>query len=358
MRTMKTLNATVIAMASAVSFSNVAGCPQSPDVDPIPQPLPQPLPQPQPQPQAKPLSPRLFVTGLGSNNLQAFGNPQLLNGNVSASGNLAGAQTQLVQPSDLAVTDDGLMIVSNFGGNSLTFYKDAESINGNIEPAKNISGAATGIVAPNAVQWDRATDSLFVADNNAAGRLKLFADISDPGTVGNVPPLHTIVNADVTAPHAISLTAAGTLYVANAPAALAQRGIIVFEKALTLNGTVSASRIIRSAVFNTAVPFDVQVTADDTMYVVTLDNRVHTFKGASTLNGTVTPDATLTVTGASFRSIAVDKAGTGYVVLQAAVPGVLVFDNIKSLNGTFTPDRTIAGNQTQITLPWGTYLWE
>lgn len=358
MRSFSKLGAPLMALAASVSMFNIAGCPQMPDPEPIPQPLPQPQPQPRPLPQAKPSSPRLFVGGLGSNSMQTFTNPGLLNGNLPPSANLAGAQTLLAQPSDMAVTDDGLMIVSNFAGNSLTFYADAEALNGNIEPAKNISGPATGITAPNAIAWDDATDGLFVADNNAAARIKLFAKVSDPGSVGNVAPLHAINSAEVNAALGLSLANTGALYVANGPAAIAQRGIIVFEKALTLNGTVSASRVIRSPIFNTAVPMDVQVTADDTMYVVTLDNRVHTFKQASSLNGTVMPDATLTVTGASFRAIAVDRFGTGYVTLQAAVPGVLVFDQIATRNGTFAPDRTIAGNQTQITLPWGIYFWE
>ncbi len=90
----------------------------------------------------------------------------------------------------------------------------------------------------------------------------------------------------------------------------------------------------------------------------TNDNRVFTFKSASTLNGQVAPDAILTVTGASLRQIAVDRAGTGYLTNQAAAASVLVFDNIATLNGTFNADRTIAGNQTQITSPFGIYLWE
>lgn len=362
MRSFKKLSAAVFSLAATVAISNVAGCPNQGDViqdipptNPIPNPTPQ-TPDPQtPTPPAKPLAPKLFVTGITTQSLQSFSNPALLNGNVAPLDNLAGAQTELAAPYDIAVTADGLMVVSNHVGNSLTFFADADSINGNQKPLKNISGAATQISAPRGLAWDAATDGLFVSDVNIASPIKLFGKISEASTLGNIAPLHSIQSPDIKTPMGISLSKSGALYVANAQTPNAT--VAVFENAVNVNGTVSANRVISSPAFGTFSLQDVQVTADDTMYVLTLGNQVHVFKGASTLNGAVMPDSTLTV-AASLRAIAVDKFGVGYLTDQSATPRVLVFDSIASRNGTFTADRQIGGNLTQIASPWGIFLWE
>lgn len=345
---------------AGLAVASIAGCPSESALDSVIDPLggqPAPVIPPVVAPPVvapKPAAPMLLVAGILSKSVQGFANPGILNGNQAPFENLSGAQTQLVNPFELLVTDADTLIVSDQTG-KIFFYDDAEALNGNIEPSRNISGLATGFATPSALAWDPASDMLFVSNFSLTAQIKMFADVSDPQTQGNLAPSQQITSADLNIPFGLALSPAQTLYVAN----LGAPTIAVFENATQINGTVSASRVIRSPAAGVSVPLDLHLSADDTLYVIYSDKRVFVYRNAATLNGAgVMPDSILTPTGAvSVNGIAVDAAGTGYLVDNSG-KAVLVYDDLATRNGAFAPDRTISGDLTQLTTPLRAFIWE
>ena len=107
-----------------------------------------------------------------------------------------------------------------------------------------------------------------------------------------------------------------------------------------------------------ADPVDVFVDRVDNLYVLDTDGRIFVFDNARELAGTVVPDRTITVNGASLLvAIAVDSADTGYIS-DGAGNAVYSYDGISTLNGNRIPDRTIAGDNTNLSSPTGLFLVE
>jgi hypothetical protein len=80
------------------------------------------------------------------------------------------------------------------------------------------------------------------------------------------------------------------------------------------------------------------------------------FENASTRNGNIMPDVSLTVSGAgTLTAVAVDSNGVGYIV-DSLANAVYSYDNIAARNGTFAPDRTLKGASTQLNKPIRVFL--
>ena len=110
--------------------------------------------------------------------------------------------------------------------------------------------------------------------------------------------------------------------------------------------------------FAGATLWDVFIDDDDNMFVVDADGFIYTFNNASSLNGNIAPNFTLTVPGSTgLTAIAVDSSGTGYLV-DINADAVFSYDNIATQNGTVTPDRTIQGANTQLDEPIRVFLTE
>lgn len=309
-----------------------------------PTPTPSPTPTPTPTPQA-----RLFIANFNGNNVTSYSDPATVNGNIAPEANLAGAQTQLTNPSDIVVNNNGSLIASNFGTPSITSYDNAP-VNGNVAPDGNVQGAATLLAQPVTLTINTGQDLLFVADLGADDILVFQGTANNFN--GNLAPVRTIDSADLNDPLGINFGANDDLYAANN----GTNNVAVFANASTLNGTVNATRIITSGVFTNL--FDVFIDDNDTMYVVDTTGFIFTFNNASTLNGNVAPDFTLTVQGATaITAIAVDSNNTGYIV-DNTDNAVYSYDNIGTLNGTVAPDRTIQGAQTQLDNPIRVFLTE
>lgn len=296
----------------------------------------------------------LFVANFTGNNITGYANPGEANGNVAPTINLAGAQTQVQNPWDVVVDNAGSLVVVNHTVNRLSFFTGAATANGNREPARLIQGAATQMNGPNGIAHAPESDVLFVANAaGAPGRVNVFDGASQAGTLGNLAPARAILSNDIAGPFALSFSLDGSLYVANTTT----KTVSVFANAVTLNGTVPASRIISSPAF-VAAPLDVKVALDDTMFVLIGGNKVAMFLNSSTLNGAVQPDALLTITGASGAiGIEVDSVGRGYICDQGQ-QAVFIYDALITRNGTFAPDRTIKGVSTQLGGPFHMFLSE
>lgn len=294
----------------------------------------------------------MFIANFVGDNVTSYANPDTVNGNIPPDTNLAGAQTQLDNPSDIVVNTENKLLASNFTGNSITSYNNADQANGNLAPNGNVQGAATQLLDPTSLAFNGGQDLLFVADVMSDDILVFQGTAGNFN--GNLAPVRTIQSADLNNPFGINFGANDDLYVANNGTA----NIAVFANASNLNGNVNATRLITSASFVGANLFDVAVDQNDTMYVVDANGFIYTFNNASTLNGNVDPDFTLDVLPAvAITAIAVDTNNTGYIV-DNANNAVYSYNNIGTINGAVNPNRTIQGDQTQLFGPIRVFLDE
>ncbi len=262
-------------------------------------------------------------------------------------------------PVDVVVNSAGSLIVANYGGFSITAYASAATANGNFAPARNVQGPATGLTGasghPATLALDEADDLLFVGRvDGASPAILVYANAST--VTGNAAPTRTITTAGVmTRPAGIKLDSHGNLYVVNN----VTDTVLVYANAANLNGNVAPTRTIRGnpAFVN---PLDIFVDGNDNLYVLSngAAKAVDIFNNASTLNGIVSPNFTLTISGAlALSGITTDSGGRGYIIDWFANK-VYSYDNIASRNGTLSPDRTIAGSNTQFNGPVRLFLRE
>jgi hypothetical protein len=309
-----------------------------------------------PPPPPPPPAPVLLIANFIGNNVVGYdiSDPQNINGNIAPDANLQGGQTQLNAPSDIVVDAGGSLLASNFNTPSVTGYPNAvdlSGINGNVAPTRNVQGAATQLFQPTSLAVNTQNDLLFVA-NIGDDFIRVYADASTNAFNGNLAPIRSISSVNMNNPFGINFGANDDLYVANN----ALNNVAVFAGASNLNGNVAATRILTNAAF--ANLYDVFVDPNDTLFVVNAGGTIHIFNNASTRNGAVAPDFTLTVQGAAFlTAIAVDSAGVGYIVDNVA-NAVYSYDNIATRNGTLPPDRTLQGANTQLSGPIRVFLLE
>ena len=312
---------------------------------------------------AAPLPDVLFIAGYVGNNITSYQDPHTVNGNIAPDTNLATSSTQLNAPTDIVVDAAGALLVTNLTAvpPSITVYNDAISANGSFAPNRNVSGAATGLVGPVSLAVDTTNDLVFVANITPTDNILVYTGASTAAFTGNLAPTRTIAttgSGDINDIRGINLDGNDNLYIAN----FGTGNVLVFANASALNNTnATPTRIINSGDFAGAAIWDVYVDSGDRMYVVDGTGRVLTFNNASTLNGTVSANGILTVPGSALlTAIAVDPAGTGYIV-DATVPGggaIYSYDNIATLNGTLAPDRTIQGASTQLNVPIRVFFWD
>jgi hypothetical protein len=311
-------------------------------------------------PAVTPVTPQLYVANFSGNGVLSFQNPSTVNGNQAPSTNVSGPQTALALPSDIVVTASGILLAANFGAvpPSITVYPNASTANGNVVPARNVQGANTGLNSPVSIAISAANDLAFVINTAGTFDINVFAGASTAGFLGNLPPARTIRSAAINTPRGINFGANDQLYVANNVG----NTVVVFHNASTRNGTIAPDRTLTNAAF--VGLFDCFVDEGDRLYVVNSlagGNRIHVINNASTQNGAVTIASTLTVTGAAnLTAIAVDRNQTGYIVDSNAPGGgaIYAYNNINTRNGAFAPDRTITGATTQLNLPIRVFLVE
>jgi hypothetical protein len=298
----------------------------------------------------------LYVANSGGNSVLAFDvtDPAVASGDIAPDATLVGAQTLLSQPSDVVLDAAGGLLVSNFLSNAVTAYAsalDPPAIDGNIAPVRNLQGTSTGLTGPVALALNPETNLLFVA-GATGGMVRIYG----PATTidGDVAAVRSFTSGSLNTPRGMNFGGRDELYVAN----LAAGTVAVFANASNLNGAVAATRVIQSTSFSNV--FDVFVDSEDIMYVVNQApiNKVSIFENASTRLGTVNPEFTLLVSGATdITAIAVDSEGRGYIV-DTGANAIYGYDNIATRNGPFVPDRTIKGTNTQLNGPVRLWLHE
>jgi len=134
--------------------------------------------------------------------------------------------------------------------------------------------------------------------------------------------------------------------------------VVVFANASSLDGTVAPDRTLTSAAFTDVV--DVFVDANDTLFVVNTGGTINIFTNAASLDGTVSPTSTLWIPGTAGNliSIVVDAGGVGYIADTGSPAAVYVYDNISTLDGAILPHRTIRGANTLLNDLRGLFLLE
>ena len=157
-----------------------------------------------------PTNDRLFVADFTTNSIDVFDGASTLNGAVTATRTITGANTQLAQPVGLRIDGAGRLIVSNFVPASITIYNNAATTKGDISPVAVISGSNTTLAGPAELAIDPTTNSgeLYVADPFGAN-VAVFSSISTVTGTLNPTPNRNVTGANTTLNGTATATARG-----------------------------------------------------------------------------------------------------------------------------------------------------
>lgn len=133
---------------------------------------------------------RLYASDAANNAVNVFDNASTLPaGAATPTRSITGAQTQLSQPSGMAIDPSGNLVVTNIGNGSITVYSNAATATGNQTPVSVIQGAATTLASPVQIIQSSTTNEVYVADSTA-GAVLVFSGIA--GLSGNASPTRSI----------------------------------------------------------------------------------------------------------------------------------------------------------------------
>jgi Beta-propeller repeat/NHL repeat len=120
--------------------------------------------------------------------------PSGSNGTVTPSSVIVGLQTQLEQPSGIALDSQRNIYVTNRATNSVTVFAAGSS--GNVAPTSVISGSNTGLTSPIGVGVDSSGNIYVVNSANTGGGDAGSVTVYSAGSNGNVAPIQTISGGD------------------------------------------------------------------------------------------------------------------------------------------------------------------
>jgi 6-phosphogluconolactonase (cycloisomerase 2 family) len=138
---------------------------------------------------------RLYLTDAASNTVAVYDNASTLTGAATPTRSITGAQTQLAQPSGMAIDSSGNLIVTNQGNGTVTVYSNAATATGNQAPVATIGGAATTLSSPAQLIKSSAANEVYIADSTA-DEVVVFSGIA--GLSGNASPTRSIAGAATT----------------------------------------------------------------------------------------------------------------------------------------------------------------
>ena len=308
-----------------------------------PTPTPTPTGSPTPTPTA---TGKLYVMNTTSNTLLRFDNAFTANGNATPAATIVGNNTTFNLPGFMTLdTANDRLFIADTGDLSVLIYDNISTKNGNIAPSRIIAGAATNLLGPTDVALDKVRNLLYVADD-----LDIHVYASASTVNANQAPTRDL--SVVFQLSAIFIDGANDrLYVADQ----AGNAIAVYDHASTLNGPITANRAVQGAT-NTHLsgPGGVKVDGAGRLVVSNASSASITiYANAATADGDIAPVAEIagSNTGLSVPDqIFVDTTGTG--TLYNVDPGaarVAVWGNLNTANGNIAPTRTINGTNTGIT---------
>lgn len=160
-----------------------------------------------------PSKPRRFAPGVVT--IYSAGS----NGNVAPTATISGLATALVDPVSIALDFQNNIYVGNAIGNTKLVAWDPSIVTyaaGSTDDAEffeNVSGLAAGIFYPEGIAVDSSGNMYTEGTSNAGNGISLFA----AGGLGNVPPIATIVGAKtgLVGPNRMVLDSDNNLYVSN-----------------------------------------------------------------------------------------------------------------------------------------------
>jgi 6-phosphogluconolactonase (cycloisomerase 2 family) len=233
------------------------------------------------------------------------------------------------------------LYVTNEPGNTILRFDNALAANGNLTPNATISGSQ--LSSPQYLFIDTANDRLYVAE---LGGVLIYEKASTK--TGNISADRTIAGAStgLTSPLDLALDRPrDLLYVADVGS------IEVFGSASTINGDISSVRSIvplagGSGFVIGAIFLD---AANDRLYVADLaGSAINIYDGASGLSGSVNANRSLSGTNTKLdhpEGVQVDAVGR-LVVANNNSGTITIYANAATVNGNVAPSSAITSNTT------------
>lgn len=203
------------------------------------------------------------------------------NGDASPIATISGNSADLSDPSGLALNSSHDLLVTNTTGNSVTEY--ASNASGDVNPIAVITGSSTGLDYPDAIAIS-GTGDIYVA--NALGNsVTEYA----PGSNGNVSPIATISGSasQVSYPTGLAIGAAGTLYVSS------DGEQAVTEYPLGTNGDVAPTAVVDGGSTGLSEPMQIALDGSGDLFAVNLGGSYSVTEYPPDSSGNVSPIATI-----------------------------------------------------------------
>ena len=287
---------------------------------------------------------KLYVSGCTSNSILSYDNAGSVSGAVSPNRTISGALTTFTRPGGIfGDTANDSLYVSNYIASSILVFNNASTASSNIAPNRTISGALTTLFNPGGVFVDTTNNRLYVA-NYGGNSILLFSNAS--AADGNIAPNRTIsgVLTTLNNPSGVFVdTTNNRLYVANDTG----NSILVFNNASTANGNIAPNRTISGALTTFNRPSDIfGDTTNNRFYVANYnENSILIFDNADIATGNIAPNraisgALTTLNGP--MGIFVDTTNNRLYVANYTGNFILVFNNASTADGNIAPSRTIS----------------
>lgn len=289
---------------------------------------------------------RIYVSDSVNNSIIRFDNALTVTGNATPGTTISGSSTTLSSPQYLFLdVGNNRLFVANQGGSNILVFDSMSTQAGNAAPNRAIGGPATQLISPVDVALDRVKDLLYVADSSTTN-IQVFANGSTAN--GNATPLHTLAIGFPAAALFID-SANNRLFVADNTIANA---VHVFDAASTLNGAVTANRTVTGGTTQLNQPKGLQVDNAGRLIVSNaLGSSITFYASAATANGDITPAATIAGSNTGLSNptqLTLNNATTtgDLYVVDGGAASVLIFANIGGANGNVVVSRNINGSNT------------
>ena len=286
----------------------------------------------------------LYVSNQSRNSILRWNQASGVDGNQAPSAEIIGASTQLQSPRMLFLDPSAdRLFVANFGSNAILMFDGISSANGNVAPTRVIAGSNTQLDGPVQVAVDNVRGLIYVSNSSANNILVFSLTIS-----GNVAPAKIISSTfPFSSPAGIFYDSANDrLYVADSN----NSAIQIFNYASTLIGQSKPARRIAGASTTINQPVDIAVSTSGLIVTDKGNNAVLTFANADTVDGDVSPQRAISGVNTLFVSPVQIQVITS-TKLYIGSPGnssIVVFDAFSGINGDAVPARRMVGDNTNL----------